>query len=140
MASLAAFGIMIVLAGCGRVDSGATYFPEMIRERAPKPAAPDPAPDVRALLQTNLAAVFVATSSPTNISFSPPKPSFAEWTTCVRANVNGATGRTVGQQTFLVNIAHGQVSRRERVGDNHWCATEHYEPLLSHCVALRSRN
>jgi hypothetical protein len=127
---LAAFGIVIVLAGCGRVDAGATYFPEMVRERGPKPAAPDPAPDVRALLQTNLAAVFVASTSPTNVSFSPPKPFFAEWQTCVRANVNGATGRAIGTQTYLVNIDHGQViSRRERVGDSHWCATEHYEPL-----------
>jgi hypothetical protein len=128
-AFLAAIGIAVALAGCGRVDSGATYFPEMIRERAPKPAAPDPAPDVRALLQTNLAAVFVAASSPTNISFSPPKPSFAEWMTCVKASVNGATGRAIGMQTYLVNIDHGVISRRERVGDSHWCATERYEPL-----------
>jgi hypothetical protein len=126
---LAAFGIVIVLAGCGRVDAGATYFPEMIRERGPKPADPDPVPDVRALLQSHMEAVFVASTSPTNVSFSPAKPSFTEWQTCVRANVNGATGRAIGQQTFLVNITHGQVSRRERVSDNHWCATEHYEPL-----------
>src|SRR5258708_6245634 len=115
-ANLAAFGVVFALAGCGRVDSGATYFPEMIRERAPKPATPDPAPDVTALL-------------PTNLSFSPPKPSFAEWMTCVKASVNGATGRAIGMQTYLVNIDHGVISRRERVGDSHWCATERYEPL-----------
>jgi hypothetical protein len=128
-AFLAALGVAFVLAGCGRVDSGATYFPEMIREKAPPPVAPDPAPDVRALLQTNLAEVFVASTSPTNISFSRPKPSFTEWTTCVKANVNGATGRAIGTQTYLVNIDHGVISRRERVGDSHWCATERYEPL-----------
>jgi hypothetical protein len=125
----AAFGIVATLAGCGKVDSGATYFPEIMRVKAPLPAAPDPAPDVRALLQTDLAAVFLPSAAPTNISFSAPKPSFAEWTTCVRASVNGATGRPIGMQTYLVNIDHGQVSRRERVDQGHWCATEHYDPL-----------
>jgi hypothetical protein len=125
----AAFVILTALAGCGTVDSGASYFPEVMRVKAPEPATPDPPPDVRTLLQTNLAAVFVPQSAPTNISFSKPKPSFAEWTTCVRASINGATGRPIGSQTYLVNIDHGQVSRRERVDRDHWCATEHYDPL-----------
>jgi hypothetical protein len=125
----AAFGILTTLAGCGSVDSGATYFPEVMRVKAPPPAAPDPAPDVRALLQNNLSAVFLPQAAPTNISFSRPKPSFAEWTTCVKASVNGATGRPIGSQTYLVNIDHGQVSRRERVDQGHWCATEHYDPF-----------
>jgi hypothetical protein len=126
----AAFGVLATLAGCGTVDSGATYFPEVMRVKAPKPAAPDPAPDVRAVLQANLSAVFVPQSAPTNISFSTPKPSFAEWITCVKASVNGATGRPIGSQTYLVNIDHdGQVSRRERVDAGHWCATERYNPL-----------
>jgi hypothetical protein len=125
----AAFGILAALAGCGTMDAGATYFPESMRAKAPAPAAPDPAPDVRALLQTNLSAVFLPQSAPTNISFSAPKPSFAEWTTCVRAAVNGATGRPIGVQTYLVNIDHGQVSRRERVDAGHWCTTERYDPL-----------
>jgi predicted small lipoprotein YifL len=125
----AAFGILATLAGCGTVDSGATYFPESMRVKAPKPAAAEPAPDVRALLQANLSAVFVPQSAPTNISFSAPKPSFAEWITCVKASVNGATGRPIGSQTYLVNIDHGQVSRRERVDAGHWCATERYSPL-----------
>jgi hypothetical protein len=125
----AAFGILTTLAGCGTVDSGATYFPEVMRVKAPPPAAPDPAPDVRALLQNNLSAVFLPQAAPTNISYSAPKPSFAEWTTCVKASVSGATGRPIGTQTYLVNIDHGQVSRRERVDVRHWCATERYSPL-----------
>jgi hypothetical protein len=125
----AAFGILGTLAGCGTVDAGATFFPESLRAKAPTPPAPDPAPDVRALLLSNLSAVFLPQSAPTNISFSVPKPSFAEWTTCVRASVNGATGRPIGLQTYLVNINHGQVSRRERVDAGHWCATEHYDRL-----------
>jgi hypothetical protein len=127
--SLAAFGILITLAGCGRVDSGATFFPESMRVKAAKPPDPDPAPDVRAVLHADLSAVFLSTAAPTNISFSQPKPSFSEWTTCVRADVNGATGRPIGSQTYLVNVDHGQISRRERVNEGHWCAKEHYEPL-----------
>jgi hypothetical protein len=125
----AAFGVLTTLVGCGSVDSGATYFPEVMRVKASPPAAPDPAPDVRALLQNNLSAVFLPQAAPTNISFSRPKPSFAEWTTCVKASVNGATGRPIGSQTYLVNIDHSQVSRRERVDQGHWCATEHFDPL-----------
>jgi hypothetical protein len=124
-----AFGILTALAGCGSVDSGATYFPEVMRVKAPTVAAAEPAPDVRALLQSNLSAVFLPQSAPTDISFSRPKPTFSEWTTCVKASVNGATGRSIGSQTYLVNIDHGQISRRERVDDSHWCATERYDPL-----------
>lgn len=118
-----------MVAGCGRVDSGATYFPASIRDRAPEPAAPDAAPDVRTLLQTKLDAFFMPAAAPADISFSRPKPSFAEWTTCVKASVNGATGRPIGMQTYLVNIDHGQVSRREHVDGSHWCTTERYESL-----------
>jgi hypothetical protein len=32
-------------------------------------------------------------------------------------------------QTYLVNIDHGQVSRREHIDGSHWCTTERYEPL-----------
>src|SRR5881394_1123157 len=124
-----ACGMLIALAGCGTVDSGQTLFPDVLRAKAPAPPAPDPAPDVGALLHTNLSAVFVPSSFPTNVSFSPPKPLFAEWTTCVRATVNGATGRVIGSQTYLVNILHGQISRRERVDATHWCADERYQSL-----------
>jgi hypothetical protein len=125
----AAFGILITLAGCGTVDAGATFFPAALRAKAPTPPAPDSAPDVRAVLQGQLSAVFMAAAAPTNVSFSPPKPSFAEWMTCVKASVSGATGRAIGTQTYLVNIDHGQISRRERVDAGHWCANEHYQPL-----------
>jgi hypothetical protein len=125
----AAFGILATLAGCGAVDSGATFFPEVLRDKAPTPAVPDAPPDVRAPLQNNLSAVFLPQAAPTNISFSKPKPLYAEWTTCVKASVNGATGRPIGSQTYLVNIDHGQVSGRERVDQDHWCATEHYDLL-----------
>ena len=124
-----AFGILITLAGCGTVDAGATFFPASLRAKAPAPPTPDTAPDVRAVLQGQLSAVFMAASAPTNISFSPPKPSYAEWITCVKASVSGATGRAIGTQTYLVNIDHGQISRRERVDAAHWCAAEHFQAL-----------
>jgi hypothetical protein len=127
---LAACGILIALAGCGRVDSGAaSFFPDIVRDKAPQPVVSDPAPDIRALLKSDLNAVFLAASAPTNVSFSAPKPAYAEWTTCVRASVSGATGRSIGQQTYLVNILHGKVNRRERISEGHWCTSERYELL-----------
>ena len=126
---IAAVGILSTLAGCGTVDAGATFFPDSMRAKAPTPPAPDPAPDVKAVLSSQLSAVFLASAAPTNISFSTPKPLYAEWVTCVRASVNGATGRAIGSQTFLVHIDHGRVSRRERVDAAHWCATASYQPI-----------
>jgi hypothetical protein len=125
----AAFGILVTLAGCGTVDAGATFFPAALRAKAPTPVAPDPAPDVKAVLSAQLSAVFMAGSTPTHVSFSAPKPSFAEWITCVKASVSGATGRAIGTQIYLVNIDHGQISRRERVDAGHWCAKEQYQSL-----------
>jgi hypothetical protein len=126
---LTAFGMLITLAGCGSVDAGATFFPASMRVKAVTPQDSEPAPDVRAVLHADLSAVFLSTAGPTNISFSQPKPSFSEWTTCVRADVNGATGRPIGSQTYLVNIDHGRISRREHIDEGHWCGNEHYEPL-----------
>jgi hypothetical protein len=43
------------------------------------------------------------------------------WTTCVKAMT---TGRSLGTQTYLVNIEHDLIDRREHVDDTHWCAKE----------------
>ena len=123
------FGLIVTLGGCGAVDSAVTYLPESIRQPAPKVAIEQP-PDVHLILRNNISAIFTAASSPTNISVSFPVPAkYGGWTTCVRASVHGVNGKSLGTQTYLMNIEHDQIGPRERVDDSHWCTKETYQPL-----------
>jgi hypothetical protein len=103
--------------------------PEAFRQPG-KQAEIEQPPDVAAVLRGNPAAVFTEASAPSQLRYSFPVPSkFGGWDSCVRGTVNGVTGRSLGVQTVLVNIDHGKVGRRERVGNEHWCARESYQPL-----------
>jgi len=124
-----AFGLAVTLCGCGAVDSNVTYLPESFRQPAAKTEIEQP-PDVHLIVRNNISEVFTTASSPTNISVSFPIPAkYGGWNTCVRASVHGATGRSIGTQTYLMNIENKRIGRRERVDDNHWCAKETYESL-----------
>ena len=123
------FGLAVTLCGCGAVDSNVTYLPESFRQPAAKTEIEQP-PDVHLIVRNNISEVFTTASSPTNISVSFPIPAkYGGWNACVRASVHGATGRSIGTQTYLLNIENKQIGRRERVDDNHWCAKETYELL-----------
>lgn len=120
--------LSISLCGCA-VDSNVSFMPDFLKQRAPKNEIEQP-PDVSSIIRGNVAAVFTPAAFPTNIKFSFPIPAKdGGWTTCIRASVNGATGRSMGEQTFLVNIDHGEVGRREHVDDHHWCVREVYKPI-----------
>jgi hypothetical protein len=127
--ALAGFGLAATLCGCA-VDRGVSYMPEFLKQAAPKKAEVEQPPDVGSILRSNTSAVFTLAASPTNIKFSRPVPANdGGWMTCVRASVHGATGRPIGTQTFLLNIDHGEVGRRELVDDNHCYAHETYQPI-----------
>jgi hypothetical protein len=124
-----AFGLAVTLCGCGAVDSNVTYLPESFRQPAAKIEIEQP-PDVHLIVRNNISEVFTTASSPTNISVSSPIPAkYGGWNACIRAPVHGGTGRSIGTQTYLMNIENKQIGRRERVDDNHWYAKETYESL-----------
>jgi len=128
--SFVVLGLAIPLCGCGAVDSQVTYVPAFFRQAAPTPVEIEQPPDVHLIVRNNITAIFVATASPSNISVSLPIPAkYGGWTTCVKATTTGATGRSLGTQTYLVNIEHDQISLREHVDDSHWCAKETYQVL-----------
>jgi hypothetical protein len=125
-----AIGLVITLCGCGAVDSGVTFLPESLRQPAPKVAEIEQPPDVHLIVRNNISAIFTATASPSNIRVSFPVPAkYGGWTTCVKASARGVTGTSLGTQTYLVNIEHDRIGRREHVDNAHWCAKETFESL-----------
>ena len=124
------FGLITPLFGCGAVDSGVTYLPESFRQPAPKLPEIEQPPDVHLIVRNNISAIFMAAALPSNISVSFPVPAkYGAWTTCVKAWARGITGRSLGTQTYLVNIEHDRISQREHVDGTHWCAKETFESL-----------
>ena len=124
------FGLVTPLFGCGAVDSGVTFLPESLRQPAPTVAEIEQPPDVHLIVRNNISAIFTATASPSNIRVSFPVPAkYGGWTTCVKASARGVTGTSLGTQTYLVNIEHDRIGRREHVDNAHWCAKETFESL-----------
>ena len=124
-----AFGLVVPLCGCA-VDSGVAYLPESFRQSAPKVVDIEQPPDVHLIVRNNISAIFMAAASPSNISISFPVPAkYGGWTTCVKASAMGVTGRSLGTQTYLVNIDHDRISQREHVDETHWCVKETYQSL-----------
>jgi len=128
-AALTAAGAL-ALAGCGIADSRSPV-PQFMRGKPVDPPPPESPPDVGQLVRQNLDAVFVAASYPRQVRVSPPHhaPNGPGWIACVRANVNSATGRPIGAQTYRITISGGVITDRLRVEDDDNCADESYEPI-----------
>lgn len=116
------------LAGCS-IDPHASWAPDLLKDRAPVAPVAEAPPDMRALLRANLAEYFLPQAAATDISFSAPRRTALDWTVCIRATVNGATGGSIGQQTYLFNIERMKVARQEHVAPPHWCHHESYQGI-----------
>jgi hypothetical protein len=51
------------------------------------------------------------------------------WTACVRAEVDSATGKPLGSQTYRITIGDGAITDRRRVVAEDNCDSETYEPI-----------
>ena len=121
--------VSVGLCGCA-VDANFSYAPDFMKQAGPRQPVAETPPDVGGFLRTNVNAVFAQGASPTGIRFSQPVASkYGGWDTCVKGDVVGVTGQSLGGQTFLVTIDQDRVGRRERVGTEHWCARQTYTPL-----------
>src|SRR6516162_4057556 len=121
-------GAALTLGACA-VDTQmryVSYLPDSLKQTSPAVAVEVP-PDVLAILRGNINDVFVTTSAPTNIQYTVPVPAKQGWETCVKASVTGATGKPLGERTYLVNIDHDQIGDRRNAADR--CAKETYRPL-----------
>ena len=122
--------LALTLAGCGFADVRSPV-PEFMRREAEPPTPPEPPPDVKQLLHDHLDAVFVANSYPRGVRVSRPTHELrgTGWTACVRAEVNSATGKSIGVQTYRISIIGGVIIDRRRVDADDNCESESYEPV-----------
>ena len=122
-------GAVLLLAACAADPHSA--LPEFMKAQASMARPPEPPPDVKQMVRAKLDAVFVTTSLPRDVRVSPPHrdPRGEGWTACVRAELNSATGRPLGPQTYRITIEEGAIVDRRRVGVEDNCASERYEPV-----------
>jgi hypothetical protein len=123
-------GGALALCACGIADSRSPV-PEFMRARAADPPPPEPPPDIRQLVGKNLDSVFAAGSHPRQVRISPARgePHGPDWTACVRAELDSATGRLLGTQTYRITISGGAIIDRRRVEATDGCASESFEPI-----------
>jgi hypothetical protein len=120
----------LTLVACGFADSRSPV-PEFMRAKAADPPPPEPAPDIRQLVRKDLDSVFAAGSHPRQVRVSPPRgePRGPGWTACVKAELDSATGRPLGTQTYRITISGGVIVDRRRVEAADSCASESFEPI-----------
>lgn len=132
VASLLLLGLVAVSAGgCGYSDANATFVPDFLRYKAPEAKA-EIIPDMKAIMRERGGEVFSSRTPPRNIRVSVPRrnPAGPGWTSCVRADVAGVTGKPIGTQTYLMTIdANNKIGDRRLVDGSSPCATEAYEPV-----------
>ena len=123
-------GAALALVGCGFADVRSPV-PEFMRMKEAEQAPLEPPPDVKRLVHDHLDFMFAANSNPQDVRVSPPhhEARGAGWTACVRAEVNSATGKPIGEETWRISILSGTIVDRRRAGEDDNCETEHYEPI-----------
>ncbi|HWX58839.1 hypothetical protein [Bradyrhizobium sp.] len=106
-------------------------LPQFLRIKAADTPPPEPVPDVKQLVHDGLDSVFVTTSHPRQVRVSPPHRDVQGrgWTACVRAEVDSATGKPLGSQTYRITIGDGAITDRRRVVAEDNCDSETYEPI-----------
>jgi hypothetical protein len=117
-----------LLAGCGMADQYATYLPKSLRQPSTEPPAPEPEPDVKAMVRAGADTLF--TAHPTAVAVSRPHPVAGRgFSACVKAMVVGPMNPEPQPITLLVTIEHGKFADRHRATSQDGCATETYEKV-----------
>jgi hypothetical protein len=120
----------LALAGCGVADSHSS-MPEFLRVKEGSPPPLEPPPDVKQLVRDHLDSVFMASSAPHDVQVSPARHDLRGpgWLACVRAELNSATGKPLGMQTYRINIEEGVILDRALAEASDSCASERFEPI-----------
>jgi hypothetical protein len=120
----------LVLTGCGFADSRSPV-PEFMRTKESAPPPLEQPPDVKQLVRGHLDQVFTVASAPHDVQVSPARHDLrgTGWTACVRAELNSATGKPLGVQTYRITISDGVILDRRRLEEEDTCLSETYEPI-----------
>ena len=97
-------------------------------ESGPKPREADPRPDVKAIVRSDLTAVFGRTEV-RNVNVGPARPNGYNWQACLRAEVSGVTKADLGVKYFMVDIDRGRVGLRRPAAAADKCETDPYEAI-----------
>jgi hypothetical protein len=118
----------LMLSACAADSHSA--LPQFMRAQAAALPAEQP-PNVRQMVHDKLDSVFMTTSHPRQVRVSPASRDTQGhgWTACVRAEVDSATGKPLGSQTYRIVIDDGTIIDRRRVGADDNCDTATYEPI-----------
>lgn len=120
----------LALAGCGFADSRSPV-PAFMRAEESGPPPLEPPPDIKQLVRGHLDSVFTAASAPHDVQVSPARHDLhgSGWTACVKAELNSATGKPLGVQTYRITIDDGMIFDRQRVEGDDSCVSESFEPI-----------
>jgi hypothetical protein len=120
----------LTLGACGLADSR-TPLPDFLRAKPADPPPPEQPPDVRRMVREKLDSVFVAQSNPQKVQVSEPHHELRGlgWSACVKAELTSATGKPLGQETYLISINGGVITDRRRALTKDNCDTEAYQPI-----------
>ncbi len=131
----AAFAVASFLGGCGPIVDSHAWFIDKYKDSAPslfepeaKPRQPDPRPDVKAIIRSDITAVF-GHANVKDVNVGPPRPNGYGWLACVRADVAGITNRDIGIQYFVVEFDGGRVGLRRPATAADKCETDHFESI-----------
>jgi hypothetical protein len=120
----------LALTGCGLADSRSPVPAFMRAEDAEPPPLEQP-PDVRQMVRDHLDAVFTTASAPHDVQISPVHHDLRGpgWVACVRAELNSATGKPLGPQTYRITIHDGAILDRRRTEETDTCLAERFVPI-----------
>ena len=130
IASWTLLGVSALMLSACAADSHAS-LPQFMRIKAADSAPPEQPPDVKQMVHDRLDSVFMTTSHPRQVRVSAPSREVQGhgWTACVKAEVDSATVKPLGSQTYRITIAEGMILDRHRVGAEDNCDSENYEPI-----------
>jgi hypothetical protein len=121
------------LGGCA-LDSNA-WLVSRYKEQVPFIFEPDQAPrkdtsapDAKALIAANPTQVFGRTKIQ-DVQVASPRRIRNIWETCVRAQVFGITGQSLGQQYFIVEFDRDQIGLRRPATRDDNCENESFEAI-----------
>lgn len=130
-ASLCVLGLIALQAGgCSFADANAPFVPEALRYKPAEPKA-EIIPDIKAIVRERTNEVFSSRLPPANVRVSLPRRTVTGlgWTSCVRAEIAGVAGKSIGTHTYILTIdANGKIGDRRLADASPLCMGESYEP------------